>query len=147
MDITEASDESETSLIATVSKILKTTADVNLKPEDIIAIHRIPSKQGKTRPIILKLRNNNAKSAIMKKRTQMKTKGHRLVDDVTKRNQGLISRLLLHPDIKNAWFFNGSVFGLSTSEERIKFDIFDNISNLISDYRNRGRQFQRGARV
>ncbi|KAH3710034.1 hypothetical protein DPMN_069500 [Dreissena polymorpha] len=83
----------------------------------------------------------------MKKRTPTKIKGHRPVDDVTKRNQGLISRLFLHPDIKNAWFFNGSVFGQTTSEERIKFDIFDNINNSISDYRNRGRQFQRVARV
>ncbi|KAH3696826.1 hypothetical protein DPMN_084304 [Dreissena polymorpha] len=74
----------------------------------------------------------------------MKTKGFRLVDDVKKRNQGLISRLLLHPDIKSAWFFNGSVFGQTTSDERIKFDIFDNVDNTISDFRNRNRKPKTG---
>jgi len=147
MNITETSDETENNLIQTVTNILKTSADVDLKPDDIIAIHRIPSKQGTTRPIIMKLKNNNAKSTIMRKRTPMKTKGYRLVDDVTKRNQGLISRLFLHPDIKNAWFFNGSVFGQTNSEERIRFDIFDNINNTISDFRSRGRKFQMGASV
>ncbi|KAH3868269.1 hypothetical protein DPMN_006984 [Dreissena polymorpha] len=140
MNIKETSDESETKLIQTVSNILKTTADVDLKHEDIMAIHRIPSKMGTTRPILIKLKNNNAKSAIMKKRTPMKSKGYKLVDDVTKRNQGLISRLFLHPDIKNAWFFNGAVFGQTASEQRIKFDIFDNINDTISDFRNRSRK-------
>ncbi|KAH3720504.1 hypothetical protein DPMN_056872 [Dreissena polymorpha] len=140
MNIEESPQESETSLIQTISSILKTTADVELKPEDIIAIHRIPTKKGNIRPILLKLRNNNAKSSIMRKRTPMKAKGFRLVDDVTQRNQGLISRLFLHPDIKSAWFFNGSVFGQTNSEERIKFDIFDNIDNTISAFRNRNRK-------
>ena len=109
---------------------MKTTADVDLKLEDIIAIHRIPFKKGTTRPILIKLKNNNAKSAIMNKRTPMKTKGYKLVDDV-----------LLHPDIKNAWFCNGAVFEQTTAEERIKFDILDNINDTISDFRNRTRKF------
>ncbi|KAH3727950.1 hypothetical protein DPMN_053896 [Dreissena polymorpha] len=144
LNITKSSNETETSLTQTVSNILRTTADVELKPEDIIAIHRIPTKKGAIRPVIVKLRNNNAKSSIMKKRTPIKTKGFRLVDDVTKRNQGLISRLLLHPDIKSAWFLNGSVFGQTTSDERIKFDIFDNVDNTISDFRNRNRKLKTG---
>ncbi|KAH3851914.1 hypothetical protein DPMN_094401 [Dreissena polymorpha] len=144
MNITESPDESETSLTQTVYNILRTTADVELKQEDIIAIHRIPTKKGAIRPIVIKLRKNNAKSSIMKKQTPMKTKGFRLVDDVTKRNQGLISRLLLHPDIKNALFFNGSVFRQTTSDERIKFDIFDNVDNTISDFRNRNRKLKTG---
>ncbi|KAH3793766.1 hypothetical protein DPMN_147285 [Dreissena polymorpha] len=81
----------------------------------------------------------------MRKRTPMKNKGFKLVDDVTKRNQGLITRLLLHPDIKSAWFFNGAVFAQTNSEERIKFDIFDNIGNTIREFRNRNRQSTKGA--
>ncbi|KAH3720418.1 hypothetical protein DPMN_063317 [Dreissena polymorpha] len=141
MNIKETFEKSETNLTQTVSNIFKTTADVDMKHEDIIAIHRIPSKKGTTRPILIKFKNNNAKSAIMKKRTPMITKVYKLVDDVTKRNQGLISRLLLHPDIKNAWFFQGSVFGQTNAEERIKFDTFDNINDTISDFRNRTRTF------
>ncbi|KAH3788095.1 hypothetical protein DPMN_166225 [Dreissena polymorpha] len=115
INIEKTSHESEASLIQKVSNIMKTTADVDLKPDDIIAIHRLPSKKGTIRPIIIKLRNNNAKSAIIKKRNP-KIKGYMLLDDVTKRNQGLISRLLLHPDIKNAWFYNGAVFGQTIPE-------------------------------
>ena len=74
MNIREASDKSQTILIDPVSNILKTTAGVDLKQEGIIAIHRIPSKKGTTRPMILKLRSNNAKSAFMKKPTPIKTK-------------------------------------------------------------------------
>ncbi|KAH3823374.1 hypothetical protein DPMN_125173 [Dreissena polymorpha] len=58
----------------------------------------------------------------MRKRTSMKAKGFKLVDDITKRNQGLI------------------IFGQTNSEERMKFDIFDNVDNTISDYRNRNRK-------
>ncbi|KAH3893502.1 hypothetical protein DPMN_017649 [Dreissena polymorpha] len=94
MNITESPNESETNITQTVSNILRTTADVELKPEDIFAIHRIPTKKGAIRPIIIKQRNNNAKSSIMEKQTPMKTKGFRLVDYVRKHNQGLISRLL-----------------------------------------------------
>ncbi|KAH3753389.1 hypothetical protein DPMN_188025 [Dreissena polymorpha] len=140
MNVQKPPQESESCLIQTISNILKTSADIELKAEDIVAIHRIPTNKGNIRPILLKLRNNNAKSSIMRKRTPMKAKGFKLVDDVTKRNQGLISRLLLHPDIKSACFFNGSVFGQTNSEERIKFDIFDNVDNAISDYRNRNRK-------
>ncbi|KAH3741977.1 hypothetical protein DPMN_048707 [Dreissena polymorpha] len=72
LNITESSNETETSLTQTVSNNLRTTTDVELKPEDIIAIHRIPTKKGAIRTVIIKLRNNNAKSSIMKKRTPIK---------------------------------------------------------------------------
>ncbi|KAH3885692.1 hypothetical protein DPMN_009688 [Dreissena polymorpha] len=62
----------------------------------------------------------------MRKRALMKNGGLRLVDDVTKPNQGLINRLLLHPDISSAWYFNGSVY---------KFDIYDNVNNVIEEFR------------
>ncbi|KAH3836041.1 hypothetical protein DPMN_109410 [Dreissena polymorpha] len=57
------------------------------------------------------------------------------VDDVTKPNQGLINRLHLHPDIESAWYFNGAVYGQTVVGERIKFDIYDNVSGVIEDFR------------
>ncbi|KAH3829148.1 hypothetical protein DPMN_131137 [Dreissena polymorpha] len=91
----------------TVIGILKTHIEVDLQPIDTVAMHRIPTKKGQARPVLIKLRNNSVKSAIMRKRAPMKNGGYKLVDDVTKPNQGLINRLHLHPDIESAWYFNG----------------------------------------
>ncbi|KAH3775542.1 hypothetical protein DPMN_176946 [Dreissena polymorpha] len=71
----------------------------------------------------------------MRKRPPMKNNGYQLVDDVTKPNQGLISRLHLHSDISSAWYFNGSVYGETVADERIKYDIYDNVNNVIEEFR------------
>ena len=76
MNITEEGGETEQKLVTSVTDILKTRADVDLKPEDITAIHRIPTKKGGIKPVLLKLRNNNAKSNIMRKRKEMKSSGY-----------------------------------------------------------------------
>ncbi|KAH3703761.1 hypothetical protein DPMN_078807 [Dreissena polymorpha] len=65
----------------------------------------------------------------------MRKAGHRLVDDATALNTGLMSRLLLHKDIESTWFFNGSVFELTKRHERIKFDLYDNIDTVIREFR------------
>ena len=134
-NIPESKDENEESLTKTVTGILNTHAEVDLQPIDIVAMHRIPTKQGQTRPVLIKLRNNSIKSAIMKKRAPMKNGGYKLVDDVTKPNQGLISRLHLHPDIQSAWYFNGAVYGQTVKDERVKFDIYDNVTGVIEEFR------------
>jgi hypothetical protein len=134
-NIPESKDENEESLTKTVTGILNTHAEVDLQPIDTVAMHRIPTKQGQTRPVLIKLRNNSIKSAIMKKRAPMKNGGYKLVDDVTKPNQGLISRLHLHPDIQSAWYFNGAVYGQTVKDERVKFDIYDNVTGVIEEFR------------
>ncbi|KAH3768812.1 hypothetical protein DPMN_170028 [Dreissena polymorpha] len=98
-------------------------------------MHRIPTKKGQTRSVLIKIRNNDDKSAVMRKRKEMRNGGHRLVDDVTALNTGLMSRLQLHQDIESTWFFNGSVFALTKRQERIKFDLNDNIDTVIREFR------------
>ncbi|KAH3796746.1 hypothetical protein DPMN_150317 [Dreissena polymorpha] len=115
-----------------------------LEKKDIMAIHQIPGRKGSTKPILIKLMNNSVNHIFMKKRKAMKEAGNRISDDVTKLNSGLIMRLTLHHNIDIAWFFNGSVYGLITRQERIKFDIYDNIDNVIkaSDLATaRGRRY------
>ena len=53
----------------------------------------------------------------------MKALGHRLVEDVTWQNITLISKLYDHPLIESAWYFNGSVYGTTTTGKRLKFEI------------------------
>ena len=67
----------------------------------------------------------------MKLRKEFKANGTRLVDDVTKLNAQLITRLLEHPEITQAWYFNGSVYGKSVAEKRFKFDLFDDIDSVL----------------
>ena len=62
----------------------------------------------------------------------MKRAGHRLVDDVTKLNAKLISKLLDHPSIESAWFFNGSVFGKTNCGKRMKFNLYDDIDAAVA---------------
>ncbi|KAH3888411.1 hypothetical protein DPMN_012445 [Dreissena polymorpha] len=143
LNIPENKEENETSLANTVSEILKINTEVDLQPIDVVAMYRIPTKKGKFRPVIIKLRNNSVKSAIMRKRAPMKSNGYRLVDDVTKPNQGLINRLLPHPNIDSAWYFNGAVYGKTVAEERIKFDINDN----VNDVRENFRQYRRNGGI
>ncbi|KAH3736512.1 hypothetical protein DPMN_043082 [Dreissena polymorpha] len=65
----------------------------------------------------------------------MKAAGHRLVDDVTALNSALMNRLSLYPAIETTCFFNHSVFDLTKNQERIQFDIHDNINSVISEHR------------
>lgn len=57
---------------AVVQTLIKENTNATLHNEDIIAIHRIPGGKGYDRPIILvRLQNTNAKSAIMKQRSEI----------------------------------------------------------------------------
>ncbi|KAH3784964.1 hypothetical protein DPMN_163037 [Dreissena polymorpha] len=65
----------------------------------------------------------------------MKNGDYKLVDDVTKANQGLINRLHLHPDLSSAWYFNGSVYAQTVADETIKFNVYDNVNNVKEEFR------------
>ena len=123
-----------------VIELLESEVEVNLKKEEIVAVHRIPGKKGETRPILLKVQNTEVKSRIMKKRSDFKKKvvGCRLADDVTKLNSDLIQRLNLQEGIEQAWYFNGSVYGSviqgENKFERVQFDIHDNLREKIKKH-------------
>ena len=133
LNIEELTTETENTLTETITSTLLSKANIDLDPQDIIALHRIPGKSGATRPVLLKLKNNSVKTAIMKQRQAMKAAGYRLVDDVTKLNTGLIGRLMKHARIDSAWYFNGAVYGKTTEGRRHKFDIYCNINSVIQD--------------
>ena len=131
MGIEEQEGETEESLKEQVTSIFAAVAKVKVEDSMIMALHRIPGKSGMPKPVLIKLMNNSQKTKIMKKRQEMKRAGYWLVDDVTKHNTALISRLSLHKNIDSAWYFNGSVFGKTKEGKRHKFDIFSDISEVI----------------
>ena len=131
MGIAELPDETEKSLTDKVLEILDTKAKVKVDPYKIMALHRIPGKSGMPKPVLIKLMNNSEKTKIMRRRKEMKQAGYKLVDDVTRSNTKLINKLMLHVKIDSAWYFNGSVFGITTAGKRHKFDILSDIDEVI----------------
>ena len=113
-----------------VKTFIKENAGVVIEDREIIAAHRIPGEQGKSRPILVKLVNTDVKSKVMRKRSEVKNKGYRLVDDVTKANVELIKRLSQLDAVQSAWYFNGAVYG-KIGDRRMKFDITDDIEKKV----------------
>lgn len=129
--IPENQNETEQTLTETVCSLLLSKGNVDLAPSDIMAIHRIPGRPRCIKPVLIKLKNNSVKVKVMQQRSLMKAAGYRLVDDVTKLNTGLISRLLLHQEISAAWYFNGSVYGRTTTGIKHKFEVYSSIDETI----------------
>lgn len=101
---------------------------INLEEKNIVAMHRIPGQKDKPKPILVKMRNSEEKTSIMRKRAEIRDgiKGWKVMDVVTKHNILLIKRLVQSELITSTWYFNGYVYGQS-GMKRIKFDIFDDI--------------------
>lgn len=117
-----------------VKKFIQDKAGFQLNERDVIATHRITGETGKPRPIIVKVLNTKIKAKVMKKRSEIKRMGNglRLVDDVTKTNSALISKLLEKEDIESAWYFNGSVFSKAKEKDRkIKFEVTNDSDTKI----------------
>ncbi|KAK3094603.1 hypothetical protein FSP39_003922 [Pinctada imbricata] len=117
-----------------VTTFLKKEAGITVNPEEIVAVHRIPGKDDRARPILLKLKNSEVKARVIRQRSDIKKKkiGVRLADDVTYENTKLMERLSDHEMIEATWFFNGSVYGkVNGTERKVKFDINDDIEERI----------------
>ena len=71
----------------------------------------------------------------MRKWREMRTAGYRIADDVTKLNTWLISRPTGNENIDSAWYFNGSVFGRTKAEKRLKFELFNDINQVITKHK------------
>ena len=134
MNVEEEPSENEEKLTEKVCSVLSKQG-VDLQKEEIIAIHRLPRRNQSRKPVIIKTINNNVKTRVMRKRREMRTAGYRIADDVTKLNTGLISRLSDNENIDSAWYFNGSVFGRTKGGKRLKFELFDDINQVITKHK------------
>ena len=101
MNIEEGPGEDEEKLTTKVCTILQHQG-VELLKEEIMAIHRLPTKSMSHKPVIIKTINNNVKAKIMRKRKEMKSVGFRIADDVTRLNTSLINRLNGHEKIDSS---------------------------------------------
>ena len=96
-------------------------------------INRSQNNDNFDRTVTRRQKASRSQSIIMRaKKNLPKKETVRLVDDVTKHNMGLITRLRNCKELESAWYFNCSVYGKTFDEKRIKFDIFDDINNKIA---------------
>ncbi|KAK3098950.1 hypothetical protein FSP39_024596 [Pinctada imbricata] len=140
--VRESDDENT---LEVVKQVLDEKAGVKISDSDVIAVHRIPSKKRtEPKPILLKVKNSEIKSRIMRKRSDVKKKGGnvRLVDDVTERNIILINRLNSHPQIESAYYYNGSVYGISAGK-RYRFDIEEDVDSKLKSGKGRPVQLRK----
>lgn len=131
MNIKEEDEEDENTLLNAICNLFD-QHEIRLLPSEVEAIHRIPGKAGSIKPVLLKVRNSNIKTRIMRNRKTLKSVGHRLVDDVTKLNTSLITRLDEHSHIQSAWYFNGSIYGKTTAGKRLRFELNDDIDSVVA---------------
>lgn len=77
--------------------------------KDVVAVLRIPGKQGAPRPILLKLISVEKMAHVMQNRDKVKnSEGKVRWGDVARENSELNDRLNAHLCITSAWYFNGN---------------------------------------
>ena len=86
----------------------------------IQVIHRIPDKNREHRPVLVKLINSDVKYRVMKEKKNLSHECiFKLVDDVTKHNMDLISKLRKNSNIEGSWYYNCAVYGKTDAGKRI----------------------------
>ncbi|CAG2189611.1 unnamed protein product [Mytilus edulis] len=115
---------------------LKNQVKLDINPSEVVAMHRIPGKEGNPRPVLIKfLRMDTKISLLRKKKAINEALKVRIGDDITKLNQGLLNRLYQHDNVISSWYFNGHVYG--SDEEGTRHRLLpklDLINNELHEY-------------
>ena len=109
-------------------EILREKVDVN--PNEILAIHRIPGKNGETRPVIVRMVSTESKTKIIRHRKDLRPQLN-MMDHITSLNAKLIHQLKEHRQVQSAWYYNSKVFAQDKNDRRHTFDIFDDLDKNL----------------
>ena len=115
-------------------KTVKDDLKVELEERDVVAIHRIPSKQHGVFPVIVRLFNSDVKRSVMRVRKELRN-DVRFSDDVTQANMELIQRLRDTELFESVWYYNCGVYGRTEEGLQLKFGIFDDIRTRLKQGR------------
>ncbi|KAK6186728.1 hypothetical protein SNE40_006008 [Patella caerulea] len=111
---------------------IKRIANVGIAREEIIALHKLPTKYpDRPTPVLVKMINTETKSKIMKCKTTFLLNNIKLADDITKRNLSLMNRAYNHQRVDQVWFFNGCVYAKSTGRKKIRIGLFDDLDEKM----------------
>ena len=111
---------------------IKERVKVEIRPSEIVAMHRIPGKPGSPRRVIVTFLRMENKITILKNRKALQeTLDIKFGDDITHKNHRILGRFNRQENITSVWYFNGHIYGTDMNCDRHRFDIFDNINQKL----------------
>lgn len=115
-------------------KTVKNDLKVELEVRDVVAIHRIPSREPGLNPVLVRLFSSDVKRKIMREKKELKN-NIRFSDDVTKRNMELINRLRDMNCFESVWYYNCGVYGITEDGLQLKFGLYDDVHTRLQQER------------
>jgi hypothetical protein len=114
-----------------VAELVKEKLGVDLSASDIDAAHRVPtSRQGKPRPVIVRLFRREHREAILRSRKKLKKSGVSIHEDVGQSMRLVMNRLRDHEDY---WVWNCKLFAKHTNGQirQVRYGV--TIEELFTD--------------
>ena len=107
---------------------------VDLSASGIDAAHRVPtSRQGKPRPVIVRLFRREHREAILRARKKLKKSGVSIHEDVGQNMRLVINRLRDHEEVEDYWVWNCKLFAKHTNGQirQVRYGV--TIEELFTD--------------
>lgn len=92
--------------------LAKDKLDIELATQDIDRSHRVGPLNSKSRAIIIKFSNYEARTRLIRNRRKLKGTAITIREDLTKANQELLQAAKNNPKVKTAWTHDGKVIVL-----------------------------------
>lgn len=93
---------------------------IQVAVSDLDIAHPLKTPDGQPPLMIAKFTHRTTKMAVIKARKQLKGKTIALSDDLTHKNNQLLTKLRSNPNIEQAWTWEGKIFAIVPGEERPK---------------------------
>lgn len=132
--------ESIEDTVSLIVKLCTTKLGINLDPNEIDTAHRLGvHKTGKTRAIICKFVRRRSKFQVIKNRPKLKKSGIVITEDITRKNQELLSRAYQcrERELQGAWVMNGKIRVKTINNEIRLIRSHDDLDGILSSQGNR----------
>ena len=120
-----------------VCNFLKEKLGKIIESNEIVTAHVLPTSpeflQEKPPNIIVQFARRERHSEVIQRRRQLKNTGITILEHLTTSNVKLMNRVRNHPRIKNTWSSNGKIFGLTHNNNKVRFDLHDDINKKIDE--------------
>lgn len=114
-----------------VASLLSERLKVKVERFDLAAAHRLPARDNRVRPIIVRFTDSDMKQRVMKQRKALK--GSRVViqEDLSTAMQQLLNRVKNNQQVVDAWAWNAKIFAKDDKGTIIKVRFGENIADLF----------------
>jgi len=104
--------------------------------EDIVACHRLGVNTGKTRPLLIRFRNDNLRSEVWRNKTLLRGSGLILSEFLTRPRHDTFMAARKHFGVKDCWTSDGKIVILLPNKSRRKIETAAELQQLMSEYPN-----------